>query len=196
MFPVLKYAKKNGLEVVLHTNGLLINDNIANNLKQLISRVSLSFDGSSEEMTEKMRQSREMFSHTIWLVKKLCELDIPVNIKTLITKINQNDISNIGDILSKFPIKYWSLLEFNPLNRGLINRNKFYLDAKEFDSIVINIKEHFPCLMIKVRKFVRKPDRYCFIASNGDVYKYVANKGDELVGNLFDNGLKNVLASI
>jgi len=196
LFPVLKYAKNNGLEVVLHTNGLLINDKVAHNLKGLVSRVSLSLDGSSEEIIHKMRKSRGMFSHTVWLVKKLCNLGIPVNIKTVITKINQNDISNIGNIVSRLPIEYWSLLEFNPINRGLINKDKFYLDPKKFDSVITNMKKHYPHLVIKVHKFVRKPNKYCFVASNGDVYKYVANKGDELVGNLFEKGLKNILTSI
>jgi len=196
LFFVLEYAKKNELEIVLHTNGLLIDGSIVDNLKPLVSRVSLSFDGSDEEMMKKMRQNPEMFSHTVWLIKKLCESNIPVNVKTLITKINQKDISNIGKVLSSFPIEYWSLLEFNPINRGLKNKNMFYLDPKEFDEIIANTKKHFPKLKIKVRKFARKPDKYCFIASNGDVYKYVDSKGDKLVGNLFNRGLKNILALI
>ena len=101
-----------------------------------------------------------------------------------------------AEILSDFPIEYWSLLEFNPINRGLFNKDKFYLDPKDFDIIVTSTKNKFPKLTVKERKFVRRPDKYCFIASNGDVYKYVNGKGDELVGNLFDKELKNILTLI
>jgi MoaA/NifB/PqqE/SkfB family radical SAM enzyme len=193
---VLKYMKEGGFEVVLHTNGLLINREMVKILKPLVSRISLSLDGSSEKMMLKMRQNEKMYSHTVWLMKTLCELGIPVNVKTLITKINQNDMVNIGEVVSRYPVEYWSFLEFNPINKGLLNKDRFYLTPNEFGKVVKNTIKFFPNLRIKVRKFASNPDSYCFIASNGDVYRYMNGKGDILVGKIFDVGLKKILELI
>jgi MoaA/NifB/PqqE/SkfB family radical SAM enzyme len=190
---VLEYMREGGFEVVFHTNGLLINKEIAKILKPLVSRISLSLDGSSKKMMLRMRENEKMYSHTVWLMKTLCKLDIPVNVKTLVTKINQDDIVNIGKIVSGYPIEYWSLLEFNPINKGLLNKDRFYLTSNEFNKVSKNTINFFPKLRIKMRKFASNPDSYCFIASNGDIYRYLNGKGDVRVGNVFDIGLKKIL---
>ena len=78
------------------------------------------------------------------------DLNILVNIKTLVTKINKNELIEIGKIVNNLPIKYWSLLEFIPLNKGEINQSSFLLEPKKFDEICAKIKEQFPLIRIQV----------------------------------------------
>lgn len=193
LIPVLQYANRKGLEVILHTNGLKINKDLALRLKPLVSRISLSLDSADEDEAEKMRECGKTFSHTVWLIDTLCKLKISVNVKTLVTKINFRNISKIGEIVSRYPVEYWSLLEFNPINRGKINEKQFNIPSKNFDRCVEEAKYRFPEMKVKIRKFVREPEKYCFIASDGRVYKYIKGKGDLLVGNVFTEGLKKIL---
>ena len=193
---ILEYCHKNGLEIVLHTHGLRIDKNVAQKLKPLVSRISLALDGSNEEMNYKMRKSKKMLPHTLFLIDLLDSFGIAVNVKTLVTKINKDDIINIGKLLLNKPIQYWSLLEFNPINRGLTNRSKFFLSRKEFEAVVKTTSDTFPNLPYKVRRFRSKPQRYCFIAPNGQVYTYIPGKGDVLVGDLFKRNLISILKGI
>jgi MoaA/NifB/PqqE/SkfB family radical SAM enzyme len=189
----LKYMSDNQLSVVLHTNGVSIDDSIAKQISPLVERVSLSLDGSSDEMCIKMRKSANFFSHTIWLIAEFNRLKVPVNIKTLVTKVTATDILRIGEILETKPVSYWSLLEFNPINRGKINESEFLLSDSEFDEVVKKVRKNIKKLNIKVRLFKRNPEKYCFIAANGDVYTSIPNKGDVLVGDLKNTELSKIL---
>jgi len=118
LIPVLDYMRSKGLRTVLHTNGLSIDEKMASNIAPLVSRVSLSLDGSTNRNVLMMRKSDDLFDHTIWLIKELNGLGVQVNVKTLVTKANKDDVMPIGGLLSDLPISYWSLLEFNPTGRG------------------------------------------------------------------------------
>lgn len=137
-----------------------------------------------------------MASHVISLISLFHESNIPVNVKTLITKVNQSDIINIGKILKNQPINYWSLIEFNPINRGKLNESKFSLSDDKFDAISEQARQRFPNIDIRIRKFKREPQKYCFIGSEGKVYTYIPDKGDVEIGNLENESLQNILKKI
>ena len=118
--------KKNKLEVVLHTNGLKIDKFLAQKIAPLISRISLTMDAVETNTQIQMRKNKDITNHTIDLIKIFNNLNVSVNIKTLVTKINKNEIHKIGKILCDLPIKYWSLLEFIPLNRRKLNQGNFF----------------------------------------------------------------------
>ena len=193
---VLRYCHKNELEVVLHTSGLKVDKKLAQNLKPLVSRISLSLDGASQEAIYRMRKNKKILTQVLWLIDLLSDLRIPVSVKTLITSVNQGEIVAIGELLSNKKVKYWSLLEFNPINRGLVNKRRFYLSDRDFDMIIDLVRDKFPNLPIKVRRFRRKPENYCFIAADGKVYTYILGKGDILIGDLFKTDLGLILKQI
>lgn len=189
---VLRYAKVNGLEIVLHTNGLGIDERKAKKIAPFLKRVSLVLDGSDEKMAVKMRK-RPFTNHTLLLIDLFVSLGIPVSIKTLVTKINREDIKNIGRLLQDKPISYWSLLEFNPLGRGLVHKEKFYLPRKDFVLIAKNIVAIFPNIQIRIREFRSKPEKYCFITANEEVYTNTFKNGDILIGNLKKDSLLSII---
>lgn len=188
---ILKYAKQNNLETILHTNGLQINKKIAKKIAPLISRISLAIDGSNEKIAIEMRK-KPFTKHTLFLIDLFNSLKVPVNVKTLITRINKEDIENIGKLLQNKSIKYWSLLEFNPLGKGLINKNKYFLSTKDFEKITKEVINRFTKIKIKTRKFMSKKEKYCFIAANGKVYTN-AKKDDVLIGDLKVNSLASII---
>lgn len=192
----LRYMFDNQLSVVLHTNGLRIDRTSAKKIAPLVERVSLSLDGSSKKMCMKVRKNKDIFSNTLRLIDIFNQLKVPVNVKTLVTKVNLEDILNIGKILQNKPITYWSLLEFNPINRGHTNKSKFSIKDSEFDNAVKVVKKNIKSLTIKTRLFKRDHQSYCFIAANGKVYTFIPRKGDVLIGNLKKDGLKKILTNI
>lgn len=188
----LKYMKENGMKIILHTNGLQINKKVAEKIAPFISRISLALDGSNEKIAVEMRK-KPFTKNTLFLINLFNSLKIPLNVKTLITKINKQDIENIGRLLQNKTIKYWSLLEFNPIGNGLINKDKYLLSSKEFEMIAKKIINQFPKMKIRIRKFKSKPEKYCFIAADEKVYTNVAENEDVLIGNLQNNSLLSIL---
>ena len=192
---ILEYMKEKGLDTILHTNGLLINEGLAKKITPYISRISLTMDAIDTNIQLLMRKTDKITGHTINLIKLFSNLGVDVNIKTLISQVNKNEIEQIGEILRELPIKYWALLEFTPLNRGKINEKRFYLPRAEFDDISNAIKIKFSSLEVRINKFSEKKKKYCFISANGDIYTCINNM-DILVGNINMSDLKSVIKKI
>ena len=66
---ILEYMHLNGLEIILHTNGLGIDETLAKDIAPYVSRVSLTLDGSNEETILAMRKNKDLVNHTIFLIK-------------------------------------------------------------------------------------------------------------------------------
>jgi len=196
LIPVLEYMRSKGLRTVLHTNGLSIDEKMASDIVPFVSRVSLSLDGSTNSNVLMMRKSDDLFDHTVWLIKEFNELGVQVNVKTLVTKANKDDIMPIGKLLSDLPIAYWSLLEFNPTGRGELNRERFVISQPEFESICRHAMDTYPDLDIRVRTYSECSNEYCFISADGKVYTYTKGFGDVFVGDLETENLASLIARI
>ncbi len=190
----LKYCQKNSLETIVHSNGSKINKSLAKKMAPLINRVSLSLDGSTENMAINMRKNK-LIKHNLALIDYFNKLNTPVCIKTLVTKINQKDIKNIGNLLKNKPILYWSLLEFNPIGRGLINQKKFSIPTKDFESLTKETIKKNPQILIKIIYLKSKPKKYCFITTEEEVFIDTKNE-DILIGNLKEHSLAEIFKKI
>lgn len=192
---VLEYMKANNLRIILHTNGLLVDKDFAGKISPFLDRISLVMDGSDEKMSYKMRGNRDIFSHTVSLAETFRQLKTNVSIKTVVTKVNQADILNIAEIVKSLPINHWSLLEFNPVNKGVTNKANYLLGHGEFQKIISKIKESFPSVKVETRAIGDTP-QYCFIDCNGCVFTYRNGLGDVLIGDLTKDSLAKVLEKI
>ena len=47
-----------------------------------------------------------------------------------------------------------------------------------------------------MKKFADSEDKYCFIAPNGDVYTYIREQGNALVGNINSDELNSLIKKI
>jgi radical S-adenosyl methionine domain-containing protein 2 len=195
-FEVLEYMYDHKLEIILHTNGLKIDETIAQKIAPFISRISLTMDAIDPNIQIQMRKNDKITNHTINLIKIFNNFNVPVNIKTLVTKINRDEITKIGEILNDLPIKYWSLLQFISFGRGKINENNFLIDLGEFNKICTYIKNKFPSINIKIKNYNNAKNKYCFIAPDGNVYTNIKNQGDIIVGNINSEELSSLIKKI
>ena len=193
---VLRRFKKSGIATIVHTNAIKFDVNLLSTIKPLVNRISLSLDGSNENVCVNMRKDPRAYTKVIWILDKILENNIPVNVKTLVTKINAADIVNIGKLLERRKIDYWTLMEFNPVNRGNYFKTKFELEDTIFDTISTNVKNVVKDTVIKVKLFKREPEKYCFIAPNADIYTFIPEKGDVLVGSVLNTNLSIILEEI
>lgn len=192
----LQYMKSKDLDLILHTNGLRINEDMAERISKWTNRLSLSFDGSNEEVFYMMRKSRESFAHSLFLIDKFNELGIPVNVKTLVSSVNKDNILEIGEVLSNKPILYWTLMEFNPINRGEKYKDMFIMSDSEFDKLIDAVKSRFSNMDIRVNLFKRDSKPYCFISADGRVYTFIPDRGDILIGDLESESLSDLIKKV
>ena len=115
-----KYADDKGLEVLSSTNGTLITDKLARQIKNSkIKKIQVSIDGSNKEIHEKMRGVTGSFKLAIGGAKKLIRNNVKVSIGTVITKLNFNNIESIVDLSYEMGAVGWRGLSLIPNGRAI-----------------------------------------------------------------------------
>lgn len=173
-------ARKSGFEVILRTNGMLIDNHlefIANNC----SWVGISIDGLSHT-NSLMRPSKtpidEEKQFTVPL-NAICSLkEINPNIKiilaSLASKVNYLDIPKLANYLieNKVPIDEWKIYEFIVDKfRSVDNKGLFELSEEEFSSMVKNLPETIngAKIIVKSARGERRVGDCLIVRQNGDL---------------------------
>lgn len=95
---IAEYAVKKGLRVVLGTNGTLITDEIAAQLKAVpVSRVGISLDFTIAKLQDEFRSKRGAFDTAMRGVTAARKAGVEVQINSTITKMN---VDYLDDLLS------------------------------------------------------------------------------------------------
>lgn len=192
--PVLEYMHERGLKTVVHTNGYSLDQRKVEEMSGLVWRTSLSIDAVDPNIQRKMRKKSDITERNLSLMNTLYFYQIPVNVKTLVTKVNLGQIEKIGKVLPVH-IGYWSLLEFNPINRGKEYSARFSLNEGDFEK-ACRVANWSYSGEIMARRFNDSKSPYCFVNPNGQVYTYKENLGDVFVGSLEFENLKDIVKRI
>jgi len=185
----LEYAKEKDLEVYLSTNGLLLTRERYEKIVPHIDVLGLPLDGSSIEMTAKVTREGELFGSTTKHLRNFYKNPPKhiVKIGTVVTKINKEDIVNIGNILYSTPKSYqpdvWRIYEFSPLGEGLKNREKFEISEREFVEIINRVKAKFPNQKISALTDSDSDDSYFFINPKQEL-EVLSNNIYEVLGRI------------
>ncbi len=101
-FEIAEAAKREGYALRIFTNGYLINREIAQKLEALKPfEVEMSIHGNNEKTHDKVTQISGSFKKLMEAIDFLRELEVKVNLKSIVTKFNQDEILGIRDIAAK-----------------------------------------------------------------------------------------------
>jgi MoaA/NifB/PqqE/SkfB family radical SAM enzyme len=137
---ILAYGHRRGLELIVPSNGSLVGDKEIALLNKYVRWFGLPLDGSSKEKSHKMRASFDQFFVTTGLLRQFQthKPRFKVRISTLVTKINEEDLIDIGKVLFDSKDLHapdgWRLLKFLELERGAKSSDRFRLTEREFRS--------------------------------------------------------------
>ncbi|PTD93612.1 heme b synthase [archaeon SCG-AAA382B04] len=96
IYEIADYADKQGLRVVLATNGTLFTDENVKKLKDVgIQRVSISIDGATAESHDEFRGVDGAFEDVMEGIEVLKRNEMPFQINTTITKKNVDQMEDI-----------------------------------------------------------------------------------------------------
>lgn len=115
---IVEYASKKGLAVNTASNGLLIDEHFAREMKKSgICTVQISLDGSKADIHDKLR-GKGTFEKAIMAIKNLVRENIPTAISFASTKFNIRDFPNVVSLAEKLGVNRVRTMYFLPMGRG------------------------------------------------------------------------------
>jgi len=175
-----------GMEILLFTNGILMDEDKIHGLMPYVHYISLPLDGADEK-TNKIARGRGHFNKVLNVIELLKSTyrERKVQVLTLVTAVNKDRVREIGELLeekTKDMKFHWKLNHYKPIGRF---NEKFMLDYNEFEQIAKGIKQEFEG-RLKVRYNIPEHDMaYLFIFPDGNMYS-TKSSTYTLLGNVLE----------
>lgn len=100
---MIEHAGKKGVRTRIETNGTLVDDEVATIFKAARTQVSVSLDGSTAEIHERMRLVPGCFEETMRGLSILKKHNVPVEIIMSVCAENVDDLPNVARIAATMP---------------------------------------------------------------------------------------------
>lgn len=193
LIELLKLSKSNGIINNLLTNGKILTNEKLVELEPYLDYITFSYDSNNSNTNIILGRGNEHSKHIIALLNfiKQKDINIKVKINTLISKVNKNEIMDIGKTLENYHIERWKLFKFIPLrNYAIMNSNDFEISNKDFNDIVSNAKKIYSNV-IKIEECNEDiiQNNYLLINSMGD-FIITQNFEDKKIYNIRDNNIE------
>lgn len=211
---VAKFQQKEKIsKIMLNSNGILVDDSIANALANAKVHVAVSLDGSNP-LTHEIIRGKGTFLPTIKGIKLLIDAGVWVGINMFVHNRNANDIENTLELAQKLGVKAFTC--FNLLRVGRANPSNInnLLPERITDSSLYRIQHDIlirkpkkinlmknSLFLNQLRRIRNRIPTRCgigrhptfYIRSNGDVYPCLAiYSKDYQIGNVKDTDLSQL----
>lgn len=187
---IIVKCKKLGIGTKLVTNGKLISQNI--HLLNYLDEITISIDSINLDTNEELGRGYNHFKNVcdaINVIKKNRN-DTYLNINSVVTRININDIYDIPNMFDEWNIKLWKIFRFCPL-RGSAEKNRdfFTITDAVFSKVKKNILNMSLTCEIQFRDYIDMEKRYLLITPKGELC-VSRNLKDVVVGDMRTEELK------
>lgn len=166
LFEIAKYGENKGLRMCLATNGTLVTDDVCNKIKASgIKIVSISLDGSNEDVHDSFRNQKGAFRGTMNAVELFKKHSIPFIINSSFTKRNQGEIPKVYRLAKELGATAWYMLMIVPTGRGKDIMDEL-ISKEDYESI---LEWHYQMEKSESEMFVRPicaPQYYRIVAEN------------------------------
>lgn len=137
IFDIARYAAGKGLRVALATNGTLVNEKVAEQIKESgIKRVSISLDGANPQTHDTFRMIQGSFESAFNGIKNLQKEGIEVQINTTIARHNEDEVKDILDLALNNDIKALHIFMLVPVGCGIQIADSQMLDKQKYEDIL------------------------------------------------------------
>lgn len=189
--PLMKLAKENGVKNKLITNGLLLaqsnhKEEICDNLDYLV----LSIDSIDDQTNLELGRGINHYKNIKEVLDYVKDKDLKLNINTVVSKENINQLDDLGNFLNNYKINTWKFFKFMPLRETAEkNREMFEITDDEFDMKKGVFKKFENISNISYKK-EKELEESILIVANGDIIKTEngkdIKKGNALYQNLME----------
>lgn len=188
---LLKYSKQLGMRVTLSTNTILLLPS-QQRVFPYIDELGVPMDASTSEKNLQMREGKtNSFTFQINTMQQAKTLNqkLDVTVRTVASKMNLDDLLNIGILLSQYSgfFDRWKIYQFSPFSYGELNATTHTISYTDFLTACNELRAKFPYNKIETQSAMFGEGRYVFVGSQGDVYG-VGNKNNYLlIGNVLSD---------
>ena len=187
LIELLKISKSYGIINNLLTNGELLSKERILELEPYLDYITLSYDSNNSDTYKIMGRGERHGLNVIQALDFIKDnnINIKIKINTLVSKINGDEIIDIGRTLEKYNIERWRLFKFMPLrNCAISNSADFEISDDEFRQIVSNVKKLYGNhIQISERNEDKIQSNYLLINSVGD-FIITENMKDKKIYNI------------
>lgn len=203
-FPdILSYAHEKGLVTCVSTNGMLIDDGLANwlsKLKMLYLQVSL--DGATPEVNDQIR-GKGTYKKIVNALECLARQGVDFSINAVLTRTNYPQLDTLRDMAKEYGAEL-RVSRFRPSGRGKESRDSLGPEKWQLESFAEWLEGHdlvrtgdsFFCLTSENRRrkgldMCGAAKMTCCISPTGDVYPCAfLQERPFLVGNIREDSFK------
>ncbi|MBI5084405.1 MAG: radical SAM protein [Acidobacteria bacterium] len=137
VFDIAKHAVSRGIRVALATNGTLLDEAMAERIKDAgIVRVSISLDGADRITHDSFRGHDGAFDAAIRGLGHLQELGISTQINTTVSKHNSHQLPEMVELAKQLKVDAFHLFLLVPVGCGLTIAEDQSVDAAEAERIL------------------------------------------------------------
>ena len=134
VFDIAKYAREQGLQVALATNGTLIDERKALRIREVkISRVSISIDGKDSESHDRFRGIPGSFEKALNGARLLKKTGVEFQFNITLTKRNIDQIEIIFELAEKEGAKAVHLFMLVPVGCGVEIAESDMISAEKYE---------------------------------------------------------------
>lgn len=190
-------AKAGGMQVVVTTNGTLIDDETAKMLSEKEAFVQVSLDGG-KEVNDKVR-GKGSFQLATAGIRRLVRHGVPTRINTVISRINKESWQDALRVATDLGVKAAIFIIVSPQGRAEREESAYCLSPEEGSRIkqeVLALHDKYPGVDFRIHDY-RDHDRSCLlILPKGDVVSQsYEQKNCTVVGNIFEKSLAELWTS-
>lgn len=192
IFELIQYAKNLGCLVVLETNFNILEEYLRDLKDAEPDWLSVSIDSFKKSTCESIKRlyvSPEKFYR---ISDKCREYGMKLKLNSVVSAVNRNDLSDIGNILQKSPPEVWKLLQFVPRGAAARVKDKYDIKDSEFLQIVGLIRDEFEGVLNIEYKTIHESDGTCFmILSDGRIVQ-PTGKTYKIIGNALNDDINRI----
>ncbi len=140
LFELVDYARVQGLTCALATNGTLLDSKIAQKIKDSgIARVSISLDGATADVHNKLRKLEGSFERAYEGAKQLRQKDVPFQINITLTKHNAHQLEQVYQMARSLGAVALHIFILVPVGCGQKLLQEDMLTAQQYEEKLLEI---------------------------------------------------------
>lgn len=194
---LILYAKQKGLIVSMTTNGILLTDEWLEFCMGNLDWITFSLDGTDEKIQSAMGRNPEHTKRTRMLLEKIKRTEMKicrVKLNTVVSRINQDYVTELADWVLEYSVSRWKLFQFVPL-RGSAREHwdSFFISDEDFNQTVDKVRQFMGEQRQRVTVSGREniESAYFVIFPNGDIRISTGLK-DQTIGNAVSDNLEEI----
>jgi len=197
-FDLLHYSKSKGLYNIIASNGTLIDDNIAKELKKAgVTGVAISLDSTEPKIHNKIRRNSKAFELAMRGIEAVKKAGMLLQLNATVMKYNFEDLRNLVQFADDLKSSILLMYQLVPVGRGCaikdatldFDKNKLLVKyisqlQKEVSMIIETVAGpyHWPYLMEKANKnnklYIKLAEKIFHGCTAGRGLVYIKPNGD------------------